>query len=75
MKTKQLIRILKKVPETHLRLFSLAHKVIGEGGTVDPNKVAFNYKEIKEAIDEAKAYSGDTKEAVQCLKQMDRFSP
>ena len=72
METRDLIRILKNVPETRLRLFALTRKLIGESGTIDPDKVAFHYKELKEATDEARAYSDDTKEAVRCLKQMDQ---
>ena len=70
MEPKDLIIILKAVPETRLRLFPLAHKVIGEDGAVDPEKVAFYYKELNEAVKEAEAYSEDTKGAVRCLLQM-----
>jgi len=69
---KDLIRILKGVPTTHLRLFALTRKLVGERGTIDPDKVAFHYKELKEATDEARAYSESTQEAVRCLKQMDQ---
>lgn len=70
METEDLIRILKEVPEARLRLFPLAYKVIGEDGTVDPEKVAFYHKELSEAVKEAEAYSEDTKGAVRCLLQM-----
>jgi len=69
--TKELIVILKKVPETRLRLFPLAGMVVGEDGRVDPQKVAFHYKELTEALDEATAYSESTREALRCLKEMD----
>jgi len=73
MESKDLIRILKKVPKTRLRIIDLAWKVVGEDGTIDPDKVALHYKELKEATDEAEAYSGATKEAVECLKELARY--
>jgi hypothetical protein len=70
MDTKDLIRVLKTVPEFRLRLIELAWKVIREDGQVDQDKVSFNRKEIDEAVEEAKAYGQATKEAVRCLMQM-----
>lgn len=72
MEIKDLVRILKGVPRANLRLFALTRKLVGESGTIDPDKVAFHYKELKEATDEARAYSESTQEAVRCLKQMDQ---
>ena len=72
METSDLIRLLKEVPEAHLRLFGITRKVLGEDGQIDPEKVSFHYKEIKEAVDEAKAYSESTKEAVRCLRMLDQ---
>ena len=71
METKDLIRILKGVPETRLRIIDLAWKVTDDGA-IDPDKVALHYKEIKEATDEAQAYSEATKEAVECLRELAR---
>lgn len=70
MEPKALIKILEAVPETRLRLFSLAHELVGENGEIDPAKVAFHQKELTEAVEEAKAYSASTNEAVKCLKEM-----
>jgi len=70
VKPKDLIKILKAVPETRLRLFPLAHELVGENGGIDPEKVAFHQKELTEAVEEAKAYSASTNEAVRCLKEM-----
>ena len=36
MESKDLIRILKEVPEARLRILELCHKVIGKKGDVDP---------------------------------------
>jgi len=74
METKDLIRILKGVPETRLRIIDLAWNVTDDDGAIDPDKVAFHYKEIKEATDEAQAYSEATKEAVECLRELVRYS-
>jgi hypothetical protein len=74
MESKDLIRILKEVPETRLRIIDLAWKVVGEDGAIDPDKVALHYKELKEATDEAEAYSEATKEAVKCLEDLARSS-
>jgi len=70
VKPKALIKILEAVPETRLRLFPLAHELAGENGGVDPEKVAFHQKELAEAVEEAKAYSASTNEAVRCLIEM-----
>ena len=73
MKTRDLIRILKGVPETRLRILELCHKVLREDGTVDPQKVAFYSKELIEATEEAEQYSKETKEAVRCLRELARL--
>jgi len=70
MGTKEIIRILKEVPETHLRILDIAWKVTGEDGTVDPQKVAFYAEELEEATKEAERYSKETKEAVRCLREL-----
>jgi len=72
METRDLIRILKEVPETRLRILELCHKVIGKTGDVDPEKVAFYSKELLEATKEAEQYSKETQEAVRCLRELAR---
>jgi hypothetical protein len=72
MDTRDLIIILKAVPETRLRIFPLARDLIDESGKIDPAKVAFHQKELTEAVEEAKAYSAETNEAVRCLREMDQ---
>ena len=72
IETSDLIRILKEVPETRLRILDLCHKLIGEDGKIDPQKVAFYYKELQEVIEEAEQYSKETKEAVRCLRDLAR---
>lgn len=73
IETSDLIRILKEIPETRLRILELCHKLIGEDDNVDPQKVAFYSKELLEATKEAEQYSKETKEAVRCLRELARF--
>ena len=73
METRDLVRILKEVPEARLRILELCHKVIGKNGDVDPEKVAFSSKELLEATKEAEQYSKETHEAVRCLRELARF--
>ena len=70
MDTSELIRALRKVPEFRLRIIKLAWEVVGGDGNLDGERLAFRGKELKEAINEAAAYSQATKEAVQCLEKM-----
>jgi hypothetical protein len=70
METQEIIRILREVPETRLRILSLCQKLIKEDGTIDREKVAFNYVELGEAAKEAQDYSRGTHEAVICLKKL-----
>ena len=72
MKTSDIIQALRKVPRCRLRLIELAWEVVGDDGSLDPEKLTFRGKELKEAIDEAEAYAQGTKEAVQCLKETGR---
>ncbi|TRZ50571.1 MAG: hypothetical protein D4S01_06465 [Dehalococcoidia bacterium] len=75
MDTRELVRVLEKVPGKHLRILNLAWEVIGEDGKIDAEKVALHYREIVEAKDEAQAYSDETREAVRCLRNLARSSP
>ena len=72
MKSGDLVRALKGVPEFRLRLIDLARELVGEDGSIDFDKAAFYRKELEEAIGEAEDYSQATKEAVRCLREMAR---
>jgi hypothetical protein len=72
METQDLIRILKEVPETRLRIIDLAWKVVDDDGVIDPDKVALYAAEIEEAKNEAQSYSKATAGVVQCLKSLAR---
>jgi hypothetical protein len=67
MESQDIVRILKTLPECHLRLIDYAQLVIGENGNPDMDKVSFYSKEIAEAISEAEAYSKATRSAIVCL--------
>jgi len=73
IETRDLIRILKEVPETRLRILGLCRKLVGEDGAIDPEKVAFYSKELVEATKEAGQYSNETQEAVRCLRELARL--
>ena len=72
MKNKDVIRVLKTVPEVKLRIIDLAWKVVKEDGSIDPEKLLFYQKELEEATNEAEAYAQATKEAIRCLMNMDQ---
>lgn len=73
MDTRDLIRILKEVPETRLHILELCPKLIGKDGKIDPKKVAFYSSELAEAAKEAEQYSKETCEAVRCLRELARL--
>ena len=72
MKSEDLVRALKGVPEFRLRLIDLARELVREDGSIDFDKATFYRKEIEEAIGEAEDYSWATREAVRCLREMAR---
>jgi hypothetical protein len=72
METSDLVHILKGVPETRLRILELCPKLLGKGGSIDAEKVAFYATELEEAIKEAEQYSGETTKAVRCLRELVR---
>ena len=73
LEAKDLIRILRQVPETRLRILELCGELIGEDGTVDGEKVAFYSSELIAATKEAEQYSRETQEAVRCLRPLARW--
>jgi hypothetical protein len=70
-----LVPLLRGVPPFRLRLIELAWKVVGEDGSLNVEQLTFHAKEIVEAIEEAEAYSRDTREMVQWLTLMVRSQP
>jgi hypothetical protein len=72
IEAKDLIRILKQLPGTRLRILELCGKLLTEEGTVDGEKVAFYSRELMEATKEAEQYSRETQAAVRCLRELGR---
>lgn len=72
MEPSELVRILRELPEAHLRLIPLTRKLIGKEG-VDSRKVALYYKELSVATSEARAYVEATQKAVKCLINLVRW--
>jgi hypothetical protein len=67
-----LLRILKEVPECHLRIIDLAREAVKDDGSIDPELISFRQIELKEAVAEAEAYAEATGEAVKCIKTLGR---
>ena len=63
----RLLELLGKLPEVHLELLGLTWQLVGENGSLDPQKISFHYVEIEKAVAQAETYSRGTKEMVQCL--------
>jgi hypothetical protein len=68
------IQALKRVPETNLRLITLAREAVKDDGTLDVEKLTFNMAELQTAIKEAQAYAESTRKAVSCLVKLNRSS-
>jgi len=66
------IQALKRVPETNLRLITLARDAVKADGTLDVEKLTFNMAELQAAIKEAQAYAESTRKAVSCLAKLNR---
>jgi hypothetical protein len=72
MSNSDLIRILKAVPECHLRIIDLAREAVKADGFIDLELISFRQIELKEAVAEAEAYAEATGEAVRCIKTLGR---
>ena len=68
------IQSLKRVPETNLRLITLAREAVKADGTLNVEKLTFNMSELQTAIKEAQAYAESTRKAVSCLIRLNRSS-
>ena len=66
----EFIDILAQVPEKRLYIFEVARMIVGEDGSVDPDKIAFHAKELGHASEEARAYISETGTAVECLRDL-----
>jgi len=75
MNPNNIIEALKSVPEIRLRIIDLAWKLVGDDGSISPEKTAFYRQELEEAITEAEAYMQATREAVCHLREIPRSEP
>ena len=66
------IQVLKRVPETTLRLITLAREAVKADGILDVEKLTFNMSELQTAIKEAQAYAESTRKAISCLAKLNR---
>jgi PRTRC genetic system protein C len=64
------IAILRRVPETRLRVFELAGELLNERGEVDVDAAARRQPEINLAVAEARAYAAATQQAVEALRRL-----
>ena len=72
METDELVRALRSLPETRLRLIELTWELVNEDGTYNPDQVAFHAEELQQATQEAEAYAKSTKELLGCLTELAR---
>jgi hypothetical protein len=72
MDNTRFIQALKRVPETNLRLITLARDAVKADGTLDVEKLTFNMSELQTAIKEAQAYAESTRKAISCLAKLNR---
>ena len=70
MKPCDLVKALKKVPETRLSIIELTWKVAEKDGSLKPEIVAFHRKEIEQAVAQAEAYARETKEMTRWLLKL-----
>lgn len=68
MRSEDVLRALKRVPEAHLRLIDLAWELYRDG-ELDEKKATLLSKEIEEAAKEAEDYARATREAIWALKK------
>jgi hypothetical protein len=64
------VAALKEVPGCTLRIFGIARKAIKPDGSLDTDMLTENYKEVREAADEAEAYAQETANALADLKSL-----
>lgn len=65
-----IVAALETVPEKHLKIIDLAWKYLKEDGTLDDDKIALNYKEISQAMDEANAYQRENAKTLALILEL-----
>ena len=66
----EVVEVLRRVPETRLRVFELAAELIDADGELDVDAAGMRQPEINLAIAEAEAYAKATRQAVGALQRL-----
>ena len=67
---RNIVEILKSVPEVKLKIIPLVWELFDEKGRIDTRKAAYNSQEVDAALEEAKNYARKTESAVSHLKNL-----
>ena len=67
---RDIVEILKSVPEVKLKIIPLVWELFDEKGRIDTRKAAYNSQEVDAALEEAKNYAQKTESAVSHLKNL-----
>jgi len=67
---RNIVEILKSVPEVKLKIIPLVWELFDEKGRIDTRKAAYNSQEVDAALEEAKNYAQKTESAVSHLKNL-----
>ena len=66
----EVVAILRRVPETRLRVLELAAELIDQTGELDLDAAAARRPEINLAIAEVEAYTRATRQAVEAIRRL-----
>ncbi len=64
------VAILRRIPETRLRVLELAAELLDDGGELDLDAAATRRPEINLAIAEVEAYTRATRQAVEAIRHL-----
>lgn len=67
---RDVVTILRRVPEKRLAVFDLAVALLGPEGEIDPEAAAAREPQINLALAEAEAYARATRQAVEALRRL-----
>ncbi len=67
---RDVVAILRRVPETRLRVLELAAALLDDNGELEPDAAAAGRPEINLAIAEVEAYTRATRQAVEAVRRL-----
>ena len=67
-----LIKALKTIPETKLKVIALVWELLDENGRIDQEKAAYDTTEVDIALAEAEKYAENTEHATAHLRSLIR---